>query len=111
MRKIKSLNKVLLGNFLKTNKKLSSTKVMASDYKDEIRRLEEKCSNLARARDEDNESFNQKLDTFIEAKTAELKAAEEAIVKLRTEGERLRATMKEQGSAAFFGRLFFLSII
>ena len=95
---------------MKTNKKLSSTKVMASDYKDEIRRLEEKCSNLA-ARDEDNESFNQKLDTFIEAKTAVLKAAEEAIFKLRTEGERLRATMKEQGSAAFFGRLCFLSII
>ena len=55
---------------------------------------------------DDNDEFNAKLDHFVEQKTRDLKQAEEAIVKLKTESERLSSQLKVEGSETLFSLNF-----
>ena len=87
LERLEQENQKLADQLISVEDQLSAAKITASDYKQDISRLEARCAQLEKEKNDENQNFNVKLDQFVQAKTEELKRAEEAIIKLKVQVE------------------------
>ena len=87
LERLEQENQKLADQLISVEDQLSAAKITASDYKQDISRLEARCAQLEKEKSDENQNFNVKLDQFVQAKTEELKRAEEAIIKLKVQVE------------------------
>ena len=87
LERLEQENQKLADQLISVEDQLSTAKITASDYKQDISRLEARCAQLEKEKSDENQNFNVKLDQFVQAKTEELKRAEEAIIKLKVQVE------------------------